>query len=428
MRGIVLLCCGLMFLTTACARTIYQPEQMSGYVQDEERTVTSSDRDITIDYDGGDLVTVSLDDRTLDQPQKRRLKQFKQCWTVVHGPQNPNPIEAIFGIVELPFAILEVLLGGGPSPGCRNTRTEWADWENYGPATPAINEPIANVAVKFEIEGTGFSKMLETNECGLAAVDLVQALGGIDKGARGVTLAVKAWTGGGEYIAKLDVSGSKLFERLGNNYQEGSQSEADIAATLKSGCKDLAADVATRKYENAKQTVATLVPGIIHDNSGSYMCPFTQDGTLADWTDMIISAKIGETAGSVVGTAAGAYAGKEIADRAFDNVPFGGLLGGIVGGAVGNKVGKEVGKNLGLEAAGGMENIRKTSDLSFNSLDQMARYMYLQHSGGEHYQEALNAAIAIYPEFQGSYDNTAAGLSVSQKSQFRDATSLLSND
>ncbi len=29
------------------------------------------------------------------------------------------------------------------------------------------------------------------------------------------------------------------------------------------------------------------------------MCPYTRDGTLAEWTYNIISAKIGETAGSV---------------------------------------------------------------------------------------------------------------------------------
>jgi len=148
----------------------------------------------------------------------------------------------------------------------------------------------------------------------------------------------------------------------------------------------------------SQQSYARPDPTPIEGNSGMYMCPYTQDGVLAEWTDMAISVKLGKATGSVVGTAAGAYAGKELAKNL--PIPGASLLGGFLGGAAGKKVGSSAGRKIGLEAAGGMENIRQTSDLSFNDLKDMRDYLYANHSNHEHFRLALQITAEIYPDFK----------------------------
>lgn len=124
-------------------------------------------------------------------------------------------------------------------------------------------------------------------------------------------------------------------------------------------------------------------PRPMKGNSGLYMCPFTRDEVFAEWTDKAIKAKLGAS----VGKQAGVYAGQ----KALEQVP---VMGGIVVGVLGEMVGRKI----AIEMAGGMEYIRDTSDLSFNSLDDLAVYMYVRFSNNEHYQEALNILREIYPE------------------------------
>lgn len=152
------------------------------------------------------------------------------------------------------------------------------------------------------------------------------------------------------------------------------------------------------------------IPKPIMNNSGRYMSPYTQDGVMTEWCDMAMSAKIGKVAGGTVGATAGAIAGKMVADKVLDNVPFGGLLGGIAGGIIGNEAGKKAGGAIGLQAAGGMEHVRATSDMSFNSLRDMSVYLYAMHSNHEHYQKALEITMEVYPELKRSYNGYIAGM------------------
>lgn len=131
-----------------------------------------------------------------------------------------------------------------------------------------------------------------------------------------------------------------------------------------------------------------IAPKPIMGNSGQYMCPYTQDGVMAEWTDKAINAKIG----SKLGQTAGTYAGQ----KALDKVPF-------VGGYIGSKGGEIVGRKLAIESAGGMDYIKKKSDLSFNDIEKMSVYLYVKHSNHPHYQDALDAAMEIYPELKEQY-------------------------
>jgi hypothetical protein len=131
-----------------------------------------------------------------------------------------------------------------------------------------------------------------------------------------------------------------------------------------------------------------LAPEPIMDNSGRYMSPYTQDGVLAEWVDKAIKVKLGKTIGGI--------AGAEIGKRALGSVPF-------IGGLLGSTAGEAIGREVAIQAAGGWDFIKSTSDLSFNSIDDMAVYLYAKHSAHEHYNNALKATWEIYTELQTRY-------------------------
>jgi len=138
------------------------------------------------------------------------------------------------------------------------------------------------------------------------------------------------------------------------------------------------------------EPTVVIAPEPIVGSTGKYMCPYTQDGVLAEWVDNAIQAKIGAT----IGWHAGTYAGQ----KAFEKVPFfGGFLWGTVGEAAG--------RAIAIEASGGWDFIRSTSDLSFNSIDDMAVYLYVTHSSHEHYNDALKATFEIYPQLKKRYNS-----------------------
>lgn len=131
-----------------------------------------------------------------------------------------------------------------------------------------------------------------------------------------------------------------------------------------------------------------LAPTPISGNSGEYMCPYTQDGVLAEWTDKAIKASMG----AAIGGTLGAYAGAKLLEQ----VPF-------VGGFLGQKAGEAIGRKIIIESAGGMEFIKEKSDLSFNNVNDLSVYLYVKHSTHEHFQEALKAVMALYPEMKQGY-------------------------
>lgn len=130
------------------------------------------------------------------------------------------------------------------------------------------------------------------------------------------------------------------------------------------------------------------VPTPISGNAGSYMCPFTSDGTVAEWVQAGLKARFG----SALGGAAGAYAGA----KACEQIP-------IVGGLVGGYVGREIGRAVAVKAAGGGEAIKRSSDLSFNSVDDLAVYMYAKHASHPEYSKVLKLTWEIYPKLQKRY-------------------------
>jgi hypothetical protein len=129
-------------------------------------------------------------------------------------------------------------------------------------------------------------------------------------------------------------------------------------------------------------------PQPIVGNTGKYMSPYTEDGTVAAWVEKGKSA----SAGASVGAFVGAQAGQKLAE----NIPF-------VGGMLGQAIGESAGRAIALKMVGGEEFIRANSDLSFNSVNDLAVYMYATNSNHKDYQEALKLTQEIYPDLKQAY-------------------------
>ena len=131
-------------------------------------------------------------------------------------------------------------------------------------------------------------------------------------------------------------------------------------------------------------TVELRAPEPIKGNSGKYLLPYKSDGQMTEWAGKIVNV----AASKVVGEKVGEKATEALASK----IPFGGLAGGLI-----KKKSKEVTAQAFL---GGPEFIKKNSDLSFANLNDYALYLHVQHSKSASYQQALAAAMALYPELE----------------------------
>lgn len=154
-----------------------------------------------------------------------------------------------------------------------------------------------------------------------------------------------------------------------------------LAAAFLSGCATTAVPFPTPAQVSA--------PMPLQNNTGKYLAPYTTDGVVAEWVDKAVKAKMG----SAIGGHIGAYAGQ----KALEQIPF-------LGGMLGEKAGAAIGREVAVGAAGGWESIKKSSDLSFETVDDLAVWMYAKHSQNEHYKDVLAATQGIYPELLQRYD------------------------
>jgi hypothetical protein len=151
-------------------------------------------------------------------------------------------------------------------------------------------------------------------------------------------------------------------------------------ALLLSACASVGPQIAAPTQIKAPQPIV--------GNTGKYMSPYTEDGTVAAWVEKGKSA----SAGAGIGGFLGAQAGQKLAE----NIPF-------VGGMIGQAVGESAGRAIALKMVGGEEFIRANSDLSFNTVQELAVYMYAKNSAHKDYQEALKLTQAIYPDLKEAY-------------------------
>ncbi len=130
------------------------------------------------------------------------------------------------------------------------------------------------------------------------------------------------------------------------------------------------------------------IPARHMDNSGDFLCPYTQDHVLAEWVDMQIKAGAYESIAKGLGsTAAAAFSATPLSLASF----------------VFRKVAEGIARSAAIRSAGGMDNIRAKSDVSFDRIDDLAVYMYQFYSAEETYPYALAAARLLYPELEQRY-------------------------
>jgi hypothetical protein len=133
------------------------------------------------------------------------------------------------------------------------------------------------------------------------------------------------------------------------------------------------------------------------DTQGKFLSPYKSDGELADWANRAINA----TAGAVVAGAATDKATDTAVNQLAAKVPGGALVGGLL-----KKKAKDKAQEIGaVTAVGGWKYIRKTSDISFDSADELAVYMHATHSSADaDFAKALGAAFSVYPELKDTYE------------------------
>lgn len=146
------------------------------------------------------------------------------------------------------------------------------------------------------------------------------------------------------------------------------------------------------KYQDVQQLldqgeIELLLAEPRADADGKFVFPFSSDGNITEWAEKAISAQAGAQVGAVAGEkAAGALASK---------VPFGGLAAGALKGKS-----KEL---AAVTAVGGWDFIRESSDLSFDKQDDFSVYMHARFAGQADYENALAAAMAIYPDMEKNH-------------------------
>ena len=134
---------------------------------------------------------------------------------------------------------------------------------------------------------------------------------------------------------------------------------------------------------NLELTAPAPVAGV----TGKYLLPIDEAGALTGWAQKALNAQVGNIAGEQAGAAAGK-----------------GLASVVPGGGVGTGFLKKKGKEAGAMAAlGGPEFIKKTSSLSFDSVESYAVYLHAKAGNNADYSKAVQAAIALYPDLEKTY-------------------------
>lgn len=137
-----------------------------------------------------------------------------------------------------------------------------------------------------------------------------------------------------------------------------------------------------------QSTVVLQAPPPIQGNTGKYLLPYAADGQMTEWAGKIVNV----AASKIVGEKVGEKATEAVASK----IPFGGLAGGLI-----KKKSKEV---TAIAFLGGPEFIKKTSSLSFSNLEDYALYLHVNHANHAGYQQALAAAMALYPDLETKFE------------------------
>jgi hypothetical protein len=154
------------------------------------------------------------------------------------------------------------------------------------------------------------------------------------------------------------------------------------------------------RMEVAKPGAVLAIPEPRQDNQGKYLCPFMADGSLAPWAAKGLGGAAG-AAGIVGGDLLADEAGEAVGTALAKEIPGAGAFGALLG----RKASKKLTDTATVKALGGWDYIRSTSELSFDSVMDLAVYMHANHGAIEaDYALALAATMGIHPRLIGAYE------------------------
>ena len=128
-------------------------------------------------------------------------------------------------------------------------------------------------------------------------------------------------------------------------------------------------------------------PTPLPHGGGKYPCPYSASGALAPWAKRAIESDRG-------GAKAGAFA----AEMAIGAVP-------IAGDLFAEQVGQEMVRGAAVKAAGGRDFMRVSSDQSFDELDDLAVWHYVNHSTAAEFEALQKFLTELYPYLAENYGN-----------------------
>ncbi|GAB5560328.1 MAG: hypothetical protein SynsKO_19750 [Synoicihabitans sp.] len=155
-----------------------------------------------------------------------------------------------------------------------------------------------------------------------------------------------------------------------------------------------------KTMEIAKPGAVLAIPEPRQDTEGKYISPYLADGSLAPWARKGMGAAAG-VAGTVGGKMLADEAGKQAGKALANKVPGAGALGSLFG----RKASKKLTDTATVKAVGGWDYIKSTSDISFDSVMDLAVYLHANHAAVDpEYGMALAATMGIHPRLVGAYE------------------------
>ena len=126
-------------------------------------------------------------------------------------------------------------------------------------------------------------------------------------------------------------------------------------------------------------------PTPLAHNRGKYPCPYVASGALAPWADRAVRSDRGS-----------ARAGAMAAGMGIGAIP-------IAGDLFAEQVERDMVKSAALKAAGGSKFMRTTSDQSFDKLDDLAAWHYINYSKAREFKTLQKFLVELYPYLADNY-------------------------
>ena len=142
-------------------------------------------------------------------------------------------------------------------------------------------------------------------------------------------------------------------------------------------------DALTVKY----QFVEISPPEPLDGARGEYLSAYRLDGSLTEWAQKMLEAK------------PDGFSFGDCKKKSQKLTISGFSLGG--GGKGSSCITK-----VAVKSAGGKRAVAKTTELSFERLDNLAIYLHAMHRNDETYEQALALTLTLYPELEDRYHRT----------------------